>query len=68
MTFYYQFKPVNDEPPVAIFEPIYIEINKKNIITNDTLLIMDMDSKPDSIMLQIEELPKHGNISSCEKP
>ncbi len=57
-------KPVNDEAPVAIFEPLFAEFNKPTIITNETLLIVDLDSKPENIIFEVEEVPRHGQYTA----
>lgn len=53
---------INDEQPVAIFEPLYVEHNKRVTLTNSTFFIVDFDSKPEDILIYIEEFPKYGKI------
>ena len=53
-------KLVNDEAPVAIIEPLKAEYSKKVLITNETLLIVDFDTKPEDLTIQIEELSLFG--------
>lgn len=54
-------KPVNDEPPKALFQPLYVEFNKYSVLDNDTFFIVDLDSKPEDILISVEEYPRYGN-------
>lgn len=54
-------KPVNDEPPKALFQPLYVEFNKYFVLDNDTFFIVDLDSKPEDILISVEEYPRYGN-------
>jgi hypothetical protein len=45
-----------------MLEPLLAEFNKNTIITNSTLFVVDFDSKPEEIEIQIEDGPKFGKL------
>ena len=48
-----------------MFENLIIEsnyINKRVLITNSTLFISDFDSKPEELVLNVEDFPKNGRL------
>jgi hypothetical protein len=56
-------KPINDEEPVVVFEPFTIDaaaFNKKTVLTNASFLIVDFDTKPENLTIQVDKFPKHG--------
>ena len=63
---------VNDEPPVALFEPLVIQVNKRAFLSNSTFHIVDFDTKNENLVIIVEELPKYGilylNKVSISKP
>ncbi len=49
--------------PIAMFENLIVDansLNKRVLITNSTLFIADFDSRPEDLVLNVEEFPKHG--------
>jgi hypothetical protein len=48
---------------VVVFEPLSVEFNKRVVITNASLLIVDFDTAAESLTIQVEKFPKHGKLN-----
>ncbi len=59
-TFSINIQAVNDEPPVAIFEPLLVQFNKKTLLTNATFRVVDFDTDNQNLEIYVEDLPKYG--------
>ncbi len=59
-TFSINIQPVNDEPPVAIFEPLLVEFNRKTLFDNATFRIVDFDTTNELLEITVDEFPKYG--------
>ncbi len=51
---------VNDEPPVAFFEPLVVQLNKRIYLSNSTFRIVDFDTSNLDLQIYIDTLPKFG--------
>lgn len=51
---------VNDESPVALFEPLMVVPNNLAYLSNSTFHIVDFDTPNEEIEIYVEELPKSG--------
>lgn len=58
--FEFKIEAINDEAPVAVFEPLIAAYNQLVQITNISFLIVDFDTKPEDIKITIEDGPKYG--------
>ena len=56
-------KPVNDEPPKALFQNLLVNLNAHTILDNSSFIIADLDSKPEELLVYIEQFPKYGIFS-----
>ena len=61
-TFSMKIVAVNDEPPVALFEPLMVEFNKQTLLTNATFRVVDFDTSDHELLVSVEEFPKHGRL------
>ncbi|RNA35736.1 Extracellular matrix FRAS1 [Brachionus plicatilis] len=52
-------KIINDEKPVAVFEPLQVQDGKGTILTNSSFFIVDFDSTPENIRIEVEKFPKY---------
>jgi len=59
-SFQIKIQEVNDEPPVALFEPLLVQFNKPEYLSNSTFHIVDFDSSNDLLQIYVTELPRYG--------
>ena len=62
INFKYLKKPINDEPPKALFQNLLVNLNSHTIIDNSSFIIADLDSNPEEILIYIEQFPKYGTF------
>ena len=52
---------VNDEPPECLFQMLLVDaLDKRYVITNETMSIMDLDSDPSQLVLTVKEPAQNG--------
>lgn len=58
--FYLNKKPINDEPPRALFQNLLVNLNSHTILDNNSFVIADLDSKAEELLIYVEQFPKYG--------
>jgi hypothetical protein len=57
----FKILPINDEMPIVVTNPLILN-RVDGLITNETLKIIDFDTKPSDLVVFMDELPRNGNV------
>ncbi len=61
--FFINILPVNDEPPLVLFNALLVDYNSNVYLSNSTLYIFDLDtSATNDLLIYVEEFPNHGKL------